>query len=148
MRVWGLDGREHAWALAGREVVGSAETRPRSAGHLRARALLQELYPFEAALEEVPVPGARPPLYLDFVLPRRRLVVEVQGEQHRRFVRLFHGTPRGFLDQRKRDQRKVEFCERNGLALVRLDDDAPAGWAARLREPGPLPGGGPGGPAG
>jgi hypothetical protein len=132
VRVRGLDGREYPWALAGRSVA-PGDTRKRSSGHLAARELLRELFPFDRLLEEVPAPGCPGSLYFDFVLPTRRLVVEVQGEQHRTFSPHFHGSRDKFLGQRRRDAAKAEWCELNGLTLVLLHDDRRDGWRDEVR---------------
>ena len=122
MKVVGLDGRTHAWSLTGRVPRGD-DPRPRSAGHRRARALLGRLFPFDNVLEEVHLPGCPADLYADFVLPKKRLVVEVQGRQHRAYVPHFHGSPAGFRAQRARDLMKAEWCRLNTLWLATLDDD-------------------------
>ena len=132
MRVRGLDGKEHIMHVAGKAVVGNA-TRPRSSGHLDARLLLKKLFPFDNPLEEVVIPGCDSTLYLDFLLSKKMLAVEVQGEQHRKFSPHFHGTPRGFLNQKKRDGQKREFCEINGFTLVELHDNERDKWEQQLR---------------
>lgn len=131
MRVTDKRGREVSWSFKGCRVLGD-ETRPRSSLHLRARTLLPLAFPGEVVFEEVKVPGGR--LRLDFVVPARRVAVEVQGEQHFRFNAHFHKSKAEFLASRKRDLEKVEFCQANAIRLVCLphtesDDE----WRARLQ---------------
>lgn len=130
MKVKGLNGREYQWKLTNKQVV--SETRPRSAGHKLARELLQKLFPFEVALEEVTIPGCETALYLDFVVVRQKLVIEVQGEQHRKYNPHFHRTPAGFVKQRKRDQAKRDWCAINGLKLAELHDNRLEEWPTRI----------------
>jgi hypothetical protein len=139
VRVKGLDGRTYNLALAGR-VARPGDAGRRSNNHLVARGLLLAVFPFDPPYEEVLVPGCGPPLYLDFLLPQRRLAVEVQGRQHREYVAYFHGTPARFAAQRGRDRLKAEWCALNGLTLVHLHDDSLDEWEHRLRNafaPGP-----------
>lgn len=130
MKVKGLNGREYQWKLNNKQVV--AETRPRSSGHKLARELLKQLFPFEVALEEVTIPGCETAMYFDFVVVRQKLVVEVQGEQHRTYNPHFHRNPMGFVKQRRRDQAKRDWCAINGLKLVELHDNRIEEWPARI----------------
>lgn len=127
MRVVGLDGRTYPWPPPGRGRRADC-----SGPHLRARLLLEALFPSERRLEEVPLPGTGG-LAADFYLPCRRTLVEVQGEQHASYVPFFHGGADGFLRSLSRDHRKRQWAELNNLRLVELphdgtDDD----WAAAL----------------
>lgn len=131
MRVKGLDGREHAWTLAGRE-VSLDDPRQRSGPHLAARTLLKRLHPLAPVLEEVPLPGSDG-LRLDFYVPSERLAVEVHGSQHFNYTPHFHGTRMGFLAAKRRDNRKAEWCRMNGIRLVILPDTETDGeWRRRL----------------
>lgn len=129
MKTKGLDGR--TYVLAG-STAKHDDTRPRSNGHLEARALLKKLFPFDMIMEEVTVNGCPSLLYLDFVIVKQRLVIEVQGIQHRQFTKWFHGTINGFLAQKKRDKMKEEWCALNNLILIRLDDNERDKWTDRI----------------
>lgn len=60
-------------------------------------------------------------LSLDFVNMTRRVAVEVHGDQHKKYVKYFHGRSReGFLNQIERDDRKSRWCDNNGLQLVEI----------------------------
>lgn len=130
MRVTGLDGREYSWNPHGYTPLGS-DPRPRSSLHVRARSLLLTRFPSEPILEEVPVPGSR--LFLDFYLPGRKLVVEVQGRQHFEFVPHFHRTRLGFIQSRMRDEHKRGWCLDAGLSWVELShDETDEVWLSRF----------------
>ena len=44
--------------------------------------------------------------------------IEVQGEQHEKYIEFFHrGDPNNFIKQQTRDQHKKELCEENCIAL-------------------------------
>jgi hypothetical protein len=59
-------------------------------------------------------------LYFDFYIKELRTYIEVQGEQHYKFVKHFHGTRENFLKQKKRDSLKVECAINNDSYLVRF----------------------------
>jgi len=134
MKVKGLDGRQYS--ITGTQAKAN-DTRPRSAGHMAARKLLKAMFPFGPILEEAFVPGCQYQLYLDFLMPRQSLVVEVQGIQHRQFTPYFHGTMNGFIAQKRRDRIKKSFCVANNLVVVELNDDErdnPDTWERAIRE--------------
>ena len=81
--------------------------------------LLCGRYPSDIILEEFPCVGEG--LHLDFFVPRKMVAVEVQGRQHNQFVEFFHGSADGFKAQRERDRRKEEWCELNGIRLIKID---------------------------
>lgn len=122
MKVRGLDGREHALRLTGRE---ADPDRPASSGHEFARSLLLALFPYDRVYEEVFWPGAKWDLYVDLLVPGRKLAVEIQGAQHRTFNLFFHGTPAKFREQLRRDDAKRQLLELNSFRLVAIDDDVP-----------------------
>jgi hypothetical protein len=122
MKIRGLDGREYRLKLTGRE---ADPDRPASSGHTRARTLLLALYPHDRVYEEVHLPGAKFDLYVDLLVPGRKLAVEIQGVQHRTFSTFFHGTPAKFREQVRRDAVKRDLLLINGFRFVAIDDDVP-----------------------
>ena len=59
-------------------------------------------------------------LTLDFYNDNKKVAVEVQGAQHTKFVKHFHKNRFKYADQLKRDQKKLEFCEANGINLAEV----------------------------
>ena len=133
MKVKGLDGKIHNWNPTN-TCMSANDMRERSSGHKLAKELLKKLFPFDNPLEEVHIPGCSSILYFDFVLPKQLLAVEVQGEQHRKYVQYFHVTPAGFAEQKKRDGEKRRWCALNGITLVELHDDRSEQWEKQIRE--------------
>jgi hypothetical protein len=130
MKVVGLDGRTYNLDLNGRIPLESEQGG--SLPHARCRALLERLYPAERRLEEVPLPGSGN-LRLDFLLPGRRLAIEVHGEQHYRFIPHFHKTRLGFLQSLKRDADKREWCMANQIRCVELPhNETDEQWRTKL----------------
>lgn len=119
MKVRDLDNNITVWSLHGYTVNGNNDRNIRSSFHLEARQLLKELYPTLTILEEVPIHLRRNQIaYLDFYLPLRKMAVEVQGEQHFKFIPHFHGTLAAFAKSRRRDTEKKEWAEINGITLI------------------------------
>jgi hypothetical protein len=131
VKVVGLDGRRYSMDLTGRVPLGSELSG--SAGHKRARELLEQLYPVDRRLEEVMLPGTNG-LRADFLLPGRRLVIEVHGRQHYEYVSHFHRDRLGFLRHQQRDRDKREWCELNNILYIELPHDDPDDqWSERIR---------------
>lgn len=114
MKVIGIN--EKIYNLKGKYSV----KKNKSKYHLKTRQLLKQLFPFEIILEEVYIPGCPTKLYLDFLIPNRRIAIETQGEQHEKYVRHMHGEITGFINSLGRDNLKKQWCELNGIKLVEL----------------------------
>jgi hypothetical protein len=65
-------------------------------------------------------------------LPARRMLVEVQGRQHREYTPHFHGGLEGLARSRLRDSRKAEFAALNGLSLAYLEEGREDEWPQAL----------------
>jgi len=117
MKVKGLNGREYIWDL-GKQIYLD-DRRKRSKLHLRCRAILNTIFPLLQIYEEVSMPGSNH-LTLDFYIPNKYLAIECQGEQHYKFIPHFHKHIEGFMNSKKRDQRKHEWCQLNDILLVTL----------------------------
>lgn len=59
-------------------------------------------------------------LSYDFYLPNNNLLIEYQGEQHKRFVRGFHITKEGFEKQKEHDKRKREYAKQHNIDLLEI----------------------------
>jgi hypothetical protein len=133
MKVVGLDGRSYNWDWRNK-IPMADDTRPRSTYHLRARGLLKKLFPCETILEEVYLPGSNN-LSVDFYIPFYKTCVEVQGEQHYRYIQFFQGSHSEFLSAKLRDTQKQNWINLNGLKFIELpyteDNDE---WTERIRE--------------
>jgi hypothetical protein len=84
-------------------------------------SIISETYPNDIILEEFFVSGDF--LYIDFLLPRRSLAVEVHGRQHFEYSPFFHGSKTNFLKSQDRDKRKKKWCELNQIRLVVIKYD-------------------------
>ena len=69
--------------------------------------------------EEFPVAGTR--LTLDFYNASKKIAVEVQGPQHRKYIPFFHaGYRNNYINQLRRDKQKLDFCEINNIKLIEI----------------------------
>ena len=84
----------------------------------RVKDLLNEHWFADIVFEEMPVIGTR--LTIDFYNANKKIMIEVQGAQHTKFVKFFHGNRLKYLQQLKRDDKKYEFCQKNNLKLVEI----------------------------
>lgn len=100
--------------------------RKQSKGHSTIYSLYKELYPNVRIEENVTMPieieGSRITVEFDVVNFGHKVIFEIQGEHHRKFVPHFHKTPEAFARQRKRDVAKVQWAEDNGWTLIQIDD--------------------------
>lgn len=72
--------------------------------------------------EEFPVAGTR--LSLDFYNANKKVAIEVQGRQHTKHVPFFHGQNKyNFVNQLRRDQDKLNFCELNDISLIEIYEE-------------------------
>lgn len=131
MKIKGLDNKEHLWSLSDKQ-RGKV-----SQHHQRARELLQSLFPLDKVYEEQMLPGSKTGqfglLCADFYIHSRKLMFEVQGEQHFEYNSFFYKSKLDFLKAKKRDADKKEWCELNGIILIELPyNESNEQWTARI----------------
>lgn len=86
-----------------------------------AKQFLKKYWSNHIVFEEFPVAGTK--LSLDFYNANKKIAVEVQGKQHTKYVPFFHGKNKiNYINQLKRDQDKLKFCELNDIQLVEIYD--------------------------
>lgn len=79
------------------------------------------LFPYwrtDIVFEEFRIVGTR--LSFDLYNANKKIAIEVQGAQHTKYVKFFHGNRMKYLDQLKRDDKKFRFCEINEIKLVEI----------------------------
>lgn len=91
----------------------------RSKVQFRTKQFLKQYWSKHIVFEEFPVVGTR--LSLDFYNANKKIAIEVQGRQHTKYVPFFHGKNKiNYINQLKRDQDKLKFCESNDIQLVEV----------------------------
>jgi hypothetical protein len=94
----------------------------RSKIQFQTKQFLKKYWSKHIVFEEFPVAGTK--LSLDFYNANKKIAVEVQGKQHTKYVPFFHGKNKiNYLNQLKRDQDKLKFCEANDILLVEVYQD-------------------------
>ena len=72
--------------------------------------------------EEFPVYGSL--MKVDILNATKKIAVEVNGAQHGEFNQFFHANSRAkYLNSIKRDYKKAEWLEKNGYALIEIEQD-------------------------
>jgi hypothetical protein len=118
MRFKTLDGRDRTIPKAKKHLI-NWDGKSRSKIQLKTKQFLKKYWEHHIVFEEFPVAGTR--LSLDFYNANKKIAVEVQGEQHTKYVPFFHGKNKvNFLNQLRRDQNKMLFCELNNIKLVEI----------------------------
>lgn len=118
MKFKGLDGKEHGRDVSRYVWDGSKAA---SAGEATLGERLKGLFPNSTIYAQLPCLGTD--LRLDFYIHSIKIAFEFDGEQHKEFNPHFHRSRRGWLRAQENDRRKQEWCEINGIELIRVDKD-------------------------
>lgn len=130
MKIVGLDGKAHKLTL-GDEV---RSMRGKSILHVLARGVIKKVFPTMKLCEEVHMPGCKTPMYLDFFIPLSKIAIEVQGQQHYKFVGHFHKDKSAFYAGKRRDMDKKTWCGLNDVVLIEFPyNETEEQWEERLR---------------
>ena len=118
MLILTLDGIKIKWKPEG---LSAHDHRSKSSYHNTAKEFLLAKYPNYVILEEVSAPVLKgKTLFLDLYIPIKKLVIEVHGEQHFKFIPHFHVTKAGFIKQQHNDALKEEWCVSNNINYMVL----------------------------
>lgn len=90
----------------------------RSKIQFAGKQFLKKYWTSHVIFEEFPVAGTR--LKFDFYNANKKIAVEINGEQHVKFVPFFHKRRSNFVSQIRRDQQKIDFCELNNIKLIEI----------------------------
>ena len=131
IRVIGFDQREHKFNFAKNKSRKYLENK--SSLHTKTREIIKELFPNLSVYEEVTLPGSKrigrsSLLYADFFIPALMLIIEAHGRQHYEYCSFFHKDKMDFLNAKKRDLDKIEWCEINNIKIAVLPFDRKEEW--------------------
>lgn len=87
----------------------------------KVKVLVHPLWKNHVVYEEFPVYGTR--YTIDFFNATKKVAIEVQGRQHTKFVKYFHGSQFQYLEQLKIDETKRRFCDINGITLIEIFEE-------------------------
>jgi len=91
----------------------------------KVQSILNKMFPANPhrrvfAEQYINYKGSR--LFFDFFIKELNVFIEVQGAQHTKFVKHFHGTAENFRNQKIRDNLKISYVQDNNMCLVRIYD--------------------------
>jgi very-short-patch-repair endonuclease len=117
MKFIGLNNRELNLKNAKKYLI-DWDKPSRSKFQSQTKDFLRPYWQHDIVFEEFRLVGTR--LSFDFYNANKKIIIEVQGAQHTKFVKFFHGNRLKYLQQLKRDDKKYEFCQKNNLKLVEI----------------------------
>ena len=117
MKFFDINGKERNLKNAKKYLI-DWEKPSRSKFQTTVKKFLYDYWKNDIVFEEFRVVGSR--LSLDFYNANKKVAVEVQGDQHIRYVKHFHKNRLKYLEQLKRDQKKLDFCQINDIKLVEV----------------------------
>lgn len=86
--------------------------------------LLKELFPHNRIKAEYYVNYKGKRLFFDFYIRELGVFIEIQGQQHSKFIKHFHDEKEVFLAQKNRDNLKIEYVQNDRfLSLIRFNYD-------------------------
>lgn len=95
------------------------EAKSKSKIQKATKDFLKDFWEKHVVFEEFPVAGTK--MSLDFYNANKKIAIEVQGQQHTKYTPFFHGKNKyNYINQLRRDQNKLEFCELNEIKLVEI----------------------------
>jgi hypothetical protein len=117
MKFKTLDGKERNLKNAKKSII-DWEAKSRSKFQKEVKDFLKKYWMGDVVFEELRIVGTR--LSLDFFNANKKIAIEVQGQQHFKYVKFFHGNRINYLNQIKRDVKKDEFCQLNNIRLMEI----------------------------
>lgn len=132
MKYEGLDGRSYSLNLG--KYTLDLDDRSRSDLFCEAVTVVKSVYPSDPLCAELYFEGAPTKLYVDLYLPVRKIAIEVQGEQHFKYVRHMHKDKLNFLMAKRRDVMKRELLELNDIVLLYFNYNERSLWKKILIE--------------
>ena len=120
MRLYNIRGKLQS-KLVGKYLIKWDE-KSRSKIQFKVKQFLKGYWENHVVYEEFPVYGSR--MKVDILNATKKIAVEVNGRQHSNFNAFFHNNSRAkYLASIKRDVEKREWLEKNGFALIEIEED-------------------------
>lgn len=128
MQVEGLDGMYYKFVPRDKKRDNASKL------HLKAREVINSVYPLYRVIEEVKLPGSfYRDLFADFFIPALKLFIEVQGEQHFNYNSYYFSGPKSFAKAQERDRCKKQWFDLNKFDVVYLNyNEDENEWRSKL----------------
>ena len=117
MKFKTLDGKDRTLRNVKSYII-NWDGKSRSKFQFDVKQFLKKYWSGDVVFEELRIVGTR--LSLDFFNATKKIAIEVQGSQHFSYVKFFHGNRINYLNQIKRDYKKIEFCELNKIKFAEI----------------------------
>jgi hypothetical protein len=118
LTVLGLDGKTYKMDINTSSFPMRNNLACKSKLQFECGKVLKSYYGMSPILEEVSVPGHR--FFLDFFLPTQKIVYEIHGIQHDKYVPFFHKSKANFMQSKIRDNDKKYWCEINDISFYEV----------------------------
>ena len=98
------------------------DKKSRSKIQFKVKQFLKEYWGNHIVYEEFPVYGTK--LRVDIINFTKKIAIEVNGPQHSKFNKFFHGNSRAkYLESIKRDVKKREWLELNNFKIIEIEQN-------------------------
>lgn len=115
MKVKGFNNKTYFW----KPKLIKWEAKSKSKLQKDCKDILALFWKLDVVGEEQNVPSSK--MHFDFVNFSKRIIVEADGEQHRKYNKFFHNKNIfNFVDSMKRDELKEKFAKENNFILIRI----------------------------
>ena len=119
MRLYNINGRLQNRSVS--KYLIDWNKKSRSNLQKEVKDFLKTFWKSHVVYEEFPVYGSR--MKVDILNATIKVAVEVNGPQHNKFNKFFHGNSRAkYLSSIKRDWEKAQWLEKNGFTLIELEE--------------------------
>ena len=118
MRLFTLNGKTPIYKNVNKYLI-NWDAKSRSKLQKKVKDFLFTVWSNSIVYEEFPVYGTK--MKVDFLNATSKFAIEVNGDQHLKFNKFFHGNSRAkFLKSIKRDLKKAKWLEKNEFTLIEL----------------------------
>tara|TARA_Y100000593_G_C4320670_1_gene343598 strand:+ start:585 stop:1004 length:420 start_codon:yes stop_codon:yes gene_type:complete len=93
----------------------------RSKLQFKVKQFLKPYWRYQMVFEEFPVYGTR--MAVDIVNATKKIAIEVNGPQHKKFNKFFHNSKADYLASIQRDWKKTEWLTKNNFELIEIESE-------------------------
>ena len=118
MRLYNIKGKLQSKSVTKYLIKWSKKSRSKL--QFNVKQFFKDYWKNHIVYEEFPVYGTR--MKVDIINVTKKIAVEVNGPQHKKFNKFFHNNSRAnYFNSIKRDWKKAEWLERNGYTLIEIE---------------------------
>jgi len=118
MRMYSITGKLMAKNVSKYKIDWGKKSRSKL--QFTVKQFLKPHWCYQVCFEEFPVFGTK--MSVDILNATKKIAVEVNGPQHKKFNKFFHNNSRAnYFNSIKRDWKKAEWLERNDYTLIEIE---------------------------